>query len=39
MSKNEGGIDYFKVFKVCVGIMLLCIAGWAILIHFAPTPR
>lgn len=39
MKKNEGGIDYYQFFKVCVLITTLSIAGWALLIHFAPPPH
>jgi hypothetical protein len=39
VKKQEVGIDYYKVFKVCVLIMILCIAGWALLIHYGLHPK
>ena len=39
MKKQEVGIDYYKVFKISVLILILSITGWALLIHFAPSPR
>ena len=30
---------YYRVFKVCVCLLILSIALWALMIHFAPSPR
>jgi hypothetical protein len=38
MTKEEAMHFYFKVFKVCIGVLILSVALWALLIHFAPKP-
>jgi hypothetical protein len=38
MTKEDAMQIYYRVFKVCVCLLILSIALWALIIHFAPKP-